>query len=1350
MAATPGPNGETRHDLNHLSPSLLYDKEGNSIVPTTVPPAITFDDYSSNAVPERRSEDAGASYFDAKPAHAGRIEREEETSDTESIESVYATPGAFAENARPPPQRAGTAPIDSRRPRARDWNTERPKPSIKRGSLLGGKRRVASADQQRRAPYSYQFDPVSSSSDSSSSEEEGKGAAQEAGKTKKTKKQQQQQGGARNGDKGPRRGSDAPYSKFKVGNEHFSTKGKVSKKDGRLNISVNETENSGYISKALGQTLKHHLNVPKRSKKEIDRKKSADDMSAIREEKESQEIDSDAESIAKSLHTQVTRPKMNIVVMVIGSRGDIQPFLKVGKILKQDYGHRVRIATHPAFRDFVEKDQGLEFFSVGGDPSELMAFMVKNPGLIPNMETVRAGEIPRRRAAMAEMFEGFWRACVNATDDEKDVENIRLIGKKHPFVADAIIANPPSFAHVHIAERLGIPLHMMFTFPYSPTQAFPHPLANIKPQKSNVDKGYVNFMSYPLVEMMTWQGLGDIANRFRENTLGLEPVSSLWAPGALYRMKVPYTYMWSPSLVPKPEDWGPEIDLSGFVFLDLASNFQPPQELTDFLDAGDPPIYIGFGSIVVDDPEAFTEMIFKAVELAGVRALVNKGWGGLGGENTPENIHMLGNTPHDWLFPKCKAVVHHGGAGTTAIGLKLGKPTMIVPFFGDQPFWGAMVAEAKAGAHECIPYKKLNAERLAEGIKQCMLPESQENVKKIAESIENEGDGAENAVKSFHRSLPLSGSHNMRCSILEDRVAVWQLKRSSLRLSALAADLLVAKGKIKWNDLLLMRHYEWNDFDGPGEPISGGAMAVGNSLFDMGKGVGMVPMRVAKTIKKREEHEKKKEAARQRREERRRKRETVRQVKKDEKTNAQAGTIDDGNTNDMAQQQQQREAEQQKQQQQQDQQQSGDPQRQNPQRPALPTGNTSMTTGSFMSADPEEPVAQEVAEDVGKGFGQTGLALLNMPNDLHMAIAQGFHNAPRLWGDATVRKPVRITGMRSGLVAARNEFGYGVYDGVTGIVTQPVGGWKDGVGVGDKFLGFGKGVGKGVGGFVLKDISAIVAPPAFVWKGLRKHVQKRTGGPGTNLFIRRAHIVQGQKDVHALEVQRDGEREEQLRRIRDLVDEGWRTYEEIWDQASYHRTHGGFLSRWKLDREKKRWEANGALENVGTADRALAARKRGEDLDRLFRKRRQEMREAEKPRAGAMEQPETFEEAPDALPNGRKVEGVEKQDKGMSTFPKGVPEGEEVKDVVGDKEIEEEGVQGSAGGPNGEGEEEEDGMGSESTAVATPEERQGEGKGKEKEKGQGGDRIQFAGEKIGKGPGGPPNAALAGKGMVSA
>lgn len=346
-------------------------------------------------------------------------------------------------------------------------------------------------------------------------------------------------------------------------------------------------------------------------------------------------------------------------------------------------------------------------------------------------------------------------------------------------------------------------------------------------------------------------------NNFRVKTLGLEPVSTLWAPGQLYRLKVPFTYLWSPGLVPKPKDWGPEIDIAGFVFLDLASSFEPPEDLVKFLDAGEPPVYIGFGSIVVDEPDKFTKMIFEAVEKAGVRALVSKGWGGLGDDNTPDNVFMLENTPHDWLFPKVSAVVHHGGAGTTAIGLKCGKPAMIVPFFGDQMFWGAMIGEAGAGAKP-VPHKELTVDKLADGIKQCLTEEARKGAEKIARDIKNEGDGSNNAVISFHRSLVLRGHHSMRCSILEDRVAVWTLKNTSLRLSALAADLLVEKEKITWKQLRLIRHNEWNDFEGPGEPLSGGATAIMSTVTGIATGVGGVPFKIAKSSRKRAKHEEKK------------------------------------------------------------------------------------------------------------------------------------------------------------------------------------------------------------------------------------------------------------------------------------------------------------------------------------------------------------------------------------------------------------------------------------------------------------------------------------------------------------
>ncbi len=167
-------------------------------------------------------------------------------------------------------------------------------------------------------------------------------------------------------------------------------------------------------------------------------------------------------------------PPLNLVIQVVGSRGDVQPFVALGKVLKETYGHRVRLATHPTFKDFVIEN-GLEFFSIGGDPAELMAFMVKNPGLMPGFDTLRSGDIGKRRKGIAEILRGTWRSCIETGNGlgvdplKQTVEEWMGIEEqlpeqlRKPFVADAIIANPPSFGHLHCAEKLGIPLHVMFT-----------------------------------------------------------------------------------------------------------------------------------------------------------------------------------------------------------------------------------------------------------------------------------------------------------------------------------------------------------------------------------------------------------------------------------------------------------------------------------------------------------------------------------------------------------------------------------------------------------------------------------------------------------------------------------------------------------------------------------------------------------------------------------------------------------------------------------------------------------------------------------------------------------------------
>ena len=263
---------------------------------------------------------------------------------------------------------------------------------------------------------------------------------------------------------------------------------------------------------------------------------------------------------------------------------------------------------------------------------------------------------------------------------------------------------------------------------------------------------------------------------------------------------MPLTKYRSPALIPKPRDWGQHISISGFYFLSLASSYTPAPELAEYLAAGPPPVYIGFGSIVVDDPDAMTKMIFEAVKKAGVRALVSKGWGGLGADalGVPEGVFMLGNVPHDWLFNHVSCVVHHGGAGTTAAGIATGKPTVVVPFFGDQPFWGAMVARAGAGPIP-IPYKQLTADKLAAALLEALKPETLERAKELGTKIKEE-NGTEVGGKSFHDLLDVD---NLRCSLAPSRTAVWRVKRTKTRLSALAANVLASENLIDFADLKL-------------------------------------------------------------------------------------------------------------------------------------------------------------------------------------------------------------------------------------------------------------------------------------------------------------------------------------------------------------------------------------------------------------------------------------------------------------------------------------------------------------------------------------------------------------------
>ncbi|KAL1874634.1 hypothetical protein Plec18167_005866 [Paecilomyces lecythidis] len=496
----------------------------------------------------------------------------------------------------------------------------------------------------------------------------------------------------------------------------------------------------------------------------------------------SSEIEGDTEAPPSYSEAVQAPVKLNIVIQIVGSRGDVQPFIALGEEL-QRYGHRVRLATHGIFESWI-KESGLEFFPIGGDPKELMAYMVKNPGLIPQMKNLNIKDIQKKRQMVAEILDGCWMSCI----EDDPITNV-------PFVADAIIANPPSFAHIHCAQALGIPVHLMFTMPWTSTREIPHPLANVKFSKTTPT--VANYLSYSVVEWLTWQGLSDIIDNFRVK-LDLEPVPTNEGASLLDTLKIPFTYCWSPALMHKPRDWPHHTDVCGFFFRDMP-DYKPPADLVDFIHRGPKPIYIGFGSIVVEDPQQFTTTVLEAVRQAGVRAVISRGWNSLDGSPSPD-IFYLDECPHEWLFQHVSAVVHHGGAGTTACGLRYGRPTVIVPFFGDQPFWGRLVATAGAGPAP-IAYKSLNSQNLSEAIRLSLQPEITKAAEAISYKMRQES-GVQAAVYSFYRHLPWD---NMRCDLLPDLPASWVYKKSKTRRTMLsskaAAQILVSHSRISAKDL---------------------------------------------------------------------------------------------------------------------------------------------------------------------------------------------------------------------------------------------------------------------------------------------------------------------------------------------------------------------------------------------------------------------------------------------------------------------------------------------------------------------------------------------------------------------
>lgn len=387
---------------------------------------------------------------------------------------------------------------------------------------------------------------------------------------------------------------------------------------------------------------------------------------------------------------------MHITLLAYGSRGDVQPYVALG-VGFQRAGHAVRLAAPALFESFVT-DYGIEFAPLAGDPAQLVRQAVERAGpgatLLGLARVILEHTIPIAAQVMC--------GCLDACQDTDAVIHSLLL----------------TTAGYEIARRLGVPDFSALIFAtFAPTGAFPNqgmPALPLGP--------VYNQLTHKFFTALYWHGGRLGYHRVRRKHPDL-PRLTAWPFDARNQRVTPILYGFSPHVIPKPPDWGANVHVTGYWSLDAAPGWLPSPELLEFLAAGPPPVFVGFGSNISRDMGRLAEIALAALAQTGQRGLLLSGWGGLAPADLPPNVFQIESAPFAWLFPRMKAVVHHGGVGTTADALRAGVPSIIVPFTADQPYWGRRVYQLGVGPAPIV-HKKLTVERLAAAIQAAVTDEA--------------------------------------------------------------------------------------------------------------------------------------------------------------------------------------------------------------------------------------------------------------------------------------------------------------------------------------------------------------------------------------------------------------------------------------------------------------------------------------------------------------------------------------------------------------------------------------------------------------------------------------------------
>lgn len=406
---------------------------------------------------------------------------------------------------------------------------------------------------------------------------------------------------------------------------------------------------------------------------------------------------------------------MHYGIVAIGSRGDVQPYIALALGL-MERGHGATVMAHENFRDFVE-GYGVEFVPLSGN---VEAILQSEEG----MKTLRAGNIVA--------FTRYLQKITKKTS-ESFVSDAFQTCKK----VDVLIASLLALPWVQgLAEKLGKRWAIVqLNLPTVATKAFPMAAFDV------FNFPAYNVFTYRLYAFAYHQAGKKLINAFRKS-LDL-PVIKKSLLDKIAEEKILNLHCFSPSLLARPNDWATLNQITGFLFLPANAQNNIPLELIHWLNAGDKPIYMGFGSIPVPDPQLIVSIVKELLEKTTHRFIFCRGWSH--SVDLPEhpNLFQIKSISHQWLFPHCETAIIHGGVGTTAAVLNAKIPAIIVSIIADQPWWGRIIERKKLGIH--IPFKKLTVQKLLSAIEKTQSPEIIQNAFDVGGRISRE-DGLKNAM----------------------------------------------------------------------------------------------------------------------------------------------------------------------------------------------------------------------------------------------------------------------------------------------------------------------------------------------------------------------------------------------------------------------------------------------------------------------------------------------------------------------------------------------------------------------------------------------------------------------------